>query len=171
MASAAEEIKRVTLELGGSDAAIVCADADLDNAAKAVAIGRFFNAGQACLAIKRLYLQESIAEVFLEKLVSRARRLKLGNGLDPQAQMGPMHTAGGREEIEAQLRDAVERGGRVLAGGRRPEGEEFARGHFIEPTIVVDTPPEARVWREETFGPLLPVRGVKDLDEAIRLAN
>src|SRR5207249_8467255 len=115
----------------------------LESAAKAVAIGRFFNAGQACLAIKRLYLQESIAEAFLEKLVSRARRLKLGNGLDPQAQMGPMHTAGGREEIEAQLRDAVERGGRVLAGGGRPEGEAFARGYFCEPTVGADGPAEA----------------------------
>src|SRR5438874_2279904 len=130
MASAAEGIKRVTLELGGSDPAIVCDDADLESAAKAVAIGRFFNAGQACLAIKRLYVHEAVADAFLEKLVGRARRLKLGNGMDPQAQMGPMHTANGRAEIEGQLQDALDRGGRVLAGGKRPSGEEFARGHF-----------------------------------------
>jgi acyl-CoA reductase-like NAD-dependent aldehyde dehydrogenase len=80
MASAAQEIKRVTLELGGSDPAIVCDDADLEVAAKSIAIGRFFNAGQACLAVKRVYVQEAVADEFLDKLVGRARRLKIGNG-------------------------------------------------------------------------------------------
>src|ERR687885_89539 len=171
MASAAEEIKRVTLELGGSDPAIVCEDADLDNAAKAVAIGRFFNAGQACLAIKRVYVEESVADDFVEKLVARAGRLKLGSGEDPQAQMGPMHTEGGRRTIEEQLKDAVDRGAKVLTGGKRPEGEEFEKGYYFEPTILVDVPEDARVWKEETFGPLLPIMKVKDLDEAIRKAN
>jgi succinate-semialdehyde dehydrogenase/glutarate-semialdehyde dehydrogenase len=171
MASAAEELKRVTLELGGSDPAIVCADADLENAAKAVAIGRFFNAGQACLAVKRVFVEESVADEFIEKLVSRAKRLKLGVGTDPQAQMGPMHTAGGRREIEEQLADAVERGGKIVAGGKRPEGDQFAKGHFFEPTIVTDVPADARVWKEETFGPLLPIARVKDLDEALQRAN
>jgi len=171
MASAAEEIKRVTLELGGSDPAIVCEDADLDNAAKAVAIGRFFNAGQACLAIKRVYVQESVADEFIQKLVARAKRLKLGSGDDPQAQMGPMHTEGGRRTIEEQLKDAVQRGAKVLSGGKRPEGEQFEKGYYFEPTILVDVPEDARVWQEETFGPLLPIMKVKDLDEAIRKAN
>ena len=171
MASAAEEIKRVTLELGGSDPAIVCEDADLDNAAKAVAIGRFFNAGQACLAIKRVYVEESVADEFVEKLVARAGRLKLGSGNDPQAQMGPMHTEGGRRTIEEQLKDAVDRGAKVLTGGKRPDGEQFRKGTYFEPTILVDVPEDARVWKEETFGPLLPIMKVKDLDEAIRKAN
>jgi acyl-CoA reductase-like NAD-dependent aldehyde dehydrogenase len=171
MASAAEEIKRVTLELGGSDPAIVCADADLENAAKSIAIGRFFNAGQACLAVKRVFVEESVADEFIEKLVGRAKRLKLGVGTDPQAQMGPMHSEGGRREIEEQLQDAVERGGKVLAGGKRPDGEQFAKGFFFEPTVVVDVPEDARVWKEETFGPLLPIARVKDLDEALKRAN
>src|SRR5581483_8462842 len=85
--------------------------------------------------------------------------------------MGPMHSEGGRAEIEAQLQDALERGGRLLAGGKRPDGEQFAQGYFIEPTIVTDVPEGARVWKEETFGPLLPITRVRDLDEAIVRAN
>jgi acyl-CoA reductase-like NAD-dependent aldehyde dehydrogenase len=171
MASAADEVKRVTLELGGSDPAIVCDDADVDGASKAIAIGRFFNAGQACLAVKRVYVQEAVADEFVEKLVGRAKRLKLGSGMDPQTQMGPMHTEGGRQTIEEQLKDALDRGGKVLAGGSRPEGEQFQQGHYFEPTVVADVPEDARVWKEETFGPLLPVTVVKDLDEAIQKAN
>src|SRR5438094_3344802 len=111
MAAAAEGLKKVTLELGGSDPCIVLDDADLDEAAKAISVGRFFNCGQACLAIKRLYVQESVYEELLDKLVARARRLKPGNGMDKASRMGPMHTAVQREEVEAQVRDALERGG------------------------------------------------------------
>ncbi|MBV9133011.1 MAG: aldehyde dehydrogenase [Chloroflexi bacterium] len=169
--SAADELKHVTLELGGSDAAIVCDDADLDVAARNVAIGRFFNAGQACLAIKRVYVFDSVADDFIARIVARAKRLKLGSGMDDSAQMGPLHTEKQRAEIEAQLADAVQRGGRVVAGGHRPSGEEFSRGYYFEPTVVVDVPDDARVWTEETFGPLLPIRRVASLDEAIDLAN
>jgi acyl-CoA reductase-like NAD-dependent aldehyde dehydrogenase len=169
--SAADELKHVTLELGGSDAAIVCDDADLDLAAKNVAIGRFFNAGQACLAIKRVYVFDTVADEFIDKIVARARRLKLGAGTDASAQMGPLHTDKQRAEIEAQLADAVQRGGKLVAGGKRPEGAQFDKGYFFEPTVVVDVPEGARVWREETFGPLLPIMRVKDLDEALEKAN
>jgi succinate-semialdehyde dehydrogenase/glutarate-semialdehyde dehydrogenase len=169
--SAADELKHVTLELGGSDAAIVCDDADLDVAARNVAIGRFFNAGQACLAIKRVYVFDDVADDFIARIVARARRLKLGSGTDETAQMGPLHSEKQRAEIESQLEDAVSRGGRVVAGGSRPSGDQFAKGWYFEPTVVVDAPDDARVWTEETFGPLLPIRRVASLDEAIELAN
>ncbi|GAC1325174.1 MAG: aldehyde dehydrogenase family protein [Chloroflexota bacterium] len=169
--SAADGLKHVTLELGGSDAAIVCDDADLDAAARTVAIGRFFNAGQACLAIKRLYVFDNVADAFVEKIYSRTTRLKFGPGSDPNAQRGPMHTPHGREEIESHLADAIQRGGRVVAGGGRPSGEIFERGNFFQPTVVVDVPEGARVWTEETFGPLLPIMRVRNLDEAIAKAN
>ncbi len=169
--SAADELKHVTLELGGSDAAIVCADADLELAARNIAIGRFFNAGQACLAIKRVFVEDSVADSLIEKVAARARRLKLGTGTDADAQMGPLHTQKQRAEIESQLEDAVARGGRVVAGGRRPEGSEFLHGYYFEPTVVVDVPEGARVWTEETFGPLLPIMRVRDLDEALARAN
>jgi succinate-semialdehyde dehydrogenase/glutarate-semialdehyde dehydrogenase len=169
--SAADELKHVTLELGGSDAAIVCDDADLDLAARNVAIGRFFNAGQACLAIKRVFVFESVADDFVSRITARARRLKLGSGTDPSTQMGPLHTAQQRAEIESQLADAVARGGRVVAGGKRPSGDGFQKGFYFEPTVVVDVPQGARVWSEETFGPLLPIMRVRDLDEALEKAN
>jgi acyl-CoA reductase-like NAD-dependent aldehyde dehydrogenase len=169
--SAADELKHVTLELGGSDAAIVCADADLELAARNIAIGRFFNAGQACLAIKRVFVEDSVADSLIEKVAARARRLKLGTGTDADAQMGPLHTEKQRAEIEAQLEDAVALGGRVVAGGRRPAGAGFSHGYYFEPTVVVDVPEGARVWTEETFGPLLPIMRVRDLDEALARAN
>jgi succinate-semialdehyde dehydrogenase/glutarate-semialdehyde dehydrogenase len=169
--SAADELKHVTLELGGSDAAIVCEDADLDLAARNIAIGRFFNAGQACLAIKRVFVMDSVADELVDKVAARARRLKLGSGADANAQMGPLHTDKQRAEIEAQLADAIERGGRVVAGGKRPAGPEFERGYYFEPTVVVDVPEGARVWTEETFGPLLPIMRVHSLDEALEKAN
>src|ERR671937_2744282 len=153
MAEAASDLKHVTLELGGSDPAIVCDDADVEQASKAIAIGRFFNAGQACLAVKRVYVFEQVADQLIEKLVARAKKLKVAPGTDASSQMGPMHTSGGREGIEQQLKDAVDRGARVLAGGNRLRGEPFDRGFFFEPTIVTDVPDQARVWTEETFGP------------------
>ncbi len=171
MAAAAPHLKKVVLELGGSDPCIVLDDADLEEAAKAISVGRFFNCGQACLAIKRLYIQEGVFDALMEKLVSRAAKLKPGNGMEKETRMGPMHTAGQRQEVEAQLKDALDRGARVVFGGGRPEGPDYERGNFINPTILTDVPFEARAWREEVFGPVLPVARIKDLDEGLRLAN
>ncbi|MGI9147586.1 MAG: aldehyde dehydrogenase family protein, partial [Chloroflexota bacterium] len=135
------------------------------------AIGRFFNAGQACLAVQRVYVFESVADAFVDKIAARAQRLKLGSGTDASAQMGPLHTAKQRDELESQLADAIDRGGKVVAGGSRPDGEQFRQGFYFEPTVVVDVPEGARVWTEETFGPLLPIMRVRDLDEALQRAN
>ena len=171
MATAAPFLKKVVLELGGSDPCIVLDDADLDEAAKAISTGRFFNCGQACLAIKRLYVQEGVYDELLDKLIARAKRLKPGNGMDRDTRMGPMHTAGQREEVESQVQDALDRGAGIAFGGGRPEGAEYERGHFINPTILVDVPDDARVWSEEVFGPALPVRRIESLDEGLELAN
>ncbi len=168
---AGREMKRLTLELGGSDPMIVCDDAGLDAAVTGAAVGRFYNCGQACLAIKRLYLFEAIYDQFVEKLIGKVQRLKVGNGLDKDARLGPLHTAAQRQEIEEQVADAVKRGGKVLAGGKRPEGAEYAKGFFYLPTLLADVPDDARIVREESFGPALPIFKVKDLDEAIARAN
>ena len=171
MASAAQSIKRVTLELGGSDPMIVCDDANIDEAVKAAATGRFFNCGQACLAIKRLYLFDSIADDFTEKLTARAKKLRVGNGMSEGAMIGPLHSANQRDEIEGQVQDAIDRGARVLAGGDRLRGDEYDRGFFYSPTLLADVPEDARVATEEVFGPALPIFRVGSLDEAIEKAN
>jgi succinate-semialdehyde dehydrogenase/glutarate-semialdehyde dehydrogenase len=171
MASAASTIKRVTLELGGSDPMIVCDDADIEEAVKGAAVGRFFNCGQACLAIKRLYLFDSIADEFIEKLVARVKKLKVGNGLTEGTIIGPLHSRAQRDEVESQVQDALERGARALTGGERLSGGDFDKGNFYAPTLLVDVPEDARVATEEVFGPALPIFRVGSLEEAIEKAN
>jgi succinate-semialdehyde dehydrogenase/glutarate-semialdehyde dehydrogenase len=171
MQSAAKDFKHVTLELGGSDPMIVCDDADLDRAVSAASVGRFFNCGQACLAVKRLYLVDKIADVFIEKLLEKAKKLKLGNGLKPDTIMGPLHTAEQRKEVEEQVEDAVKRGAKILCGAGRPKGGDYDKGFYLMPTLVTDVDPEARMLKEEVFGPALPIVRVKDLEEGIEEAN
>jgi acyl-CoA reductase-like NAD-dependent aldehyde dehydrogenase len=171
MEVAAQNVKRVTLELGGSDPMIVCDDADIDEAVSAASVGRFFNCGQACLAIKRLYLFDRIYDEFVEKLVGKVEKLRVGNGLEQGVIVGPLHTAAQRDEIEEQVNDAVKRGARVLAGGKRPSGDAFSRGNFYLPTLLADVDGDSRVLKEEVFGPVLPIMRVKDFDEAIDKAN
>ncbi len=171
MELAAKELKKVTLELGGSDPMIVCDDANIDRAVSAASVGRFYNCGQACLAVKRLYLFESIADEFIEKLAAKVQKLKVGNGLEEGTMLGPLHTAYQREEIEGQVQDALDRGAKVLVGGKRPEGAEYERGFFYLPTLLTEVDEASRVIREEVFGPVLPIIRVKDFDEAIEKAN
>jgi succinate-semialdehyde dehydrogenase/glutarate-semialdehyde dehydrogenase len=171
MEVAAQNVKRVTLELGGSDPMIVCDDADIDEAVSAASVGRFFNCGQACLAIKRLYLFDKIYDQFVSKLLPKVEKLHIGNGLEQGVIVGPLHTAAQREEVEEQVNDAVKRGAKVLAGGKRPSGDPFAKGNFYLPTVLVDVDEQSRIVQEEVFGPALPVMPVKDLDAAITKAN
>jgi succinate-semialdehyde dehydrogenase/glutarate-semialdehyde dehydrogenase len=139
MTSAAQGIKPVTLELGGSDPMIVCDDADLDRAVSAASVGRFFNCGQACLAIKRLYLFETIADEFVEQLLAKVSKLTIGNGLEEGVRIGPLHSEGQRAEVASQVADAVERGGEVLIGGEAPQGSEYDDGNFYLPTLGLRT--------------------------------
>jgi succinate-semialdehyde dehydrogenase/glutarate-semialdehyde dehydrogenase len=172
---ACSDFKRVTLELGGSDPMIVCDDADIQKAITGAMVGRFWNAGQACLAVKRLYVFDQVFDEFVDGLASKVSRYEVGDGMSrpekPRIRMGPIHTAAQREEIEAQVKDAVDRGAKVLLGGTRPEGEQYEKGFYYQPTILVDVPDDARAVQEETFGPLLPIFRVGSLDEAITRAN
>jgi len=170
-AQAAVGSKRVTLELGGSDPMIICDDADLAAAASAASMGRFYNCGQACLAIKRVYVFESVADEVIEAIGAKAARLRVGIGSDAETQMGPLHTEGQREELERQIAETLAGGGELLTGGGRPEGEALANGWFHQPTVVVDPPKDSPMAREEVFGPALPIWRVKDMDEAMELAN
>jgi acyl-CoA reductase-like NAD-dependent aldehyde dehydrogenase len=169
MALASRGAKRVTLELGGSDPMIICDDADLAAAASAASMGRFFNCGQACLAIKRVYVFETVADEVIEQIAAKAGRLKLGLGTEKGTQLGPLHSARQRDLLEDQLDRTLERGGEVLVGGGRPEGLDS--GFFHEPTVVVEPPRDSPMATEEVFGPALPIWRVKDLDEALELSN
>ena len=175
MKSAGPEFKRITLELGGSDPMIVCPDADVRRAVTGAMIGRYWNAGQACLAVKRLYLFEEIYDSFMEALLKKVGNYQPGDGTTkpekPQIRMGPLHTESQREEIEAQLADSVAKGAKVLIGGKRPEDSDLESGHFFEPAVVVDVPEDSQLATQEVFGPVLPVWKVKSLDEAIQKAN
>jgi acyl-CoA reductase-like NAD-dependent aldehyde dehydrogenase len=171
MEVAGGQMKRVTLELGGSDPMIVCEDADVEKALTGASVGRFYNCGQACLAVKRLYVVESLYDQFVEKLLGKVKRLKVGNGMDKDTRLGPMHSKVQREEIESQVADTVKAGAKVLIGGKRPEGVEYEKGFYYLPTVLADAPHDSRVITEETFGPVLPVFKVKDLDEGIEKAN
>jgi acyl-CoA reductase-like NAD-dependent aldehyde dehydrogenase len=171
MALAAKGTKRVTLELGGSDPMIICDDADLAKAASAASMGRFYNCGQACLAIKRVYVFASVADEVVAAIAAKASRLRVGIGTDEGAQLGPMHSERQRALMEDQLARTLQRGGEVVAGGGRPDDERLARGWFHRPTVVVDPPHDSPMAQEEVFGPALPIWRVKDFDEALRLAN
>jgi succinate-semialdehyde dehydrogenase/glutarate-semialdehyde dehydrogenase len=169
MALASKGTKRITLELGGSDPLIVCDDADLAAAASAASMGRFFNCGQACLAIKRVYVFDAVADEVIEAIAAKAGRLKLGPGMEKGTQIGPLHSARQRDLLEDQLARTLERGGEVLTGGGRPQGLD--RGFFHEPTVVLEPPRDSPMATEEIFGPALPIWRVRDLDEALELAN
>jgi len=155
----------------GQPGDVVATYADVDKALTGASVGRFYNCGQACLAVKRLYVVESLYGQFVEKLIGKVQRLKVGNGMDKDTRLGPMHTKVQRDEIESQIADTVKRGAKVVTGGKRPEGAEFEKGFFYLPTVLTDAPHDSRVVTEETFGPLLPVFKVKDLDEGIDKAN
>ena len=171
MEVAGREIKRVTLELGGSDPMIVMDDANLDLAVKMADVGRFFNCGQMCLGVKRLFLQESIAESFIGNLVEILKKKTVGNGMSKEARMGPIHLDSQRKEIEEQVEDAKARGAKVVFGGERAKGGDLDKGFFYLPTLLSNVPDDAKVSVEETFGPVLPVFTFKSLDEAIAKAN
>jgi acyl-CoA reductase-like NAD-dependent aldehyde dehydrogenase len=165
-------LKRVTLELGGSDPVIVCADADVDAAVKAVIIGRYWNAGQACLGCKRVFVHDSVYERFTSQLVERVGRYEPGDGTvkaqKPRLRMGPIHTRAGREELRAQIADGVAKGGELLIGGGTGDHE---KGYFLEPAVIAEPAEDSRLLREEVFGPVLPVNRFSDFDDALRRAN
>ena len=169
---AASQLKELTLELGGSDPMIVMDDADIDKAVDGALRGRFYNAGQTCTAVKRLFVHDAIAGTFMKKLKQRIEGLKIGNGLEAGVDMGPLNSPAQRERI-VQIVDATRDAdaGTILTGGGILNETPYDRGLFYQPTLVADVMPESRLMSEEVFGPVLPVMTVPDLDTAIREAN
>ena len=166
MATAAKRPIPVELELGGKDAMIVCADANLERAAKGAVWGGLVNCGQMCVSVERIFVEESVHDRFVALLQKEVARVRVG-GPDEHADMGPMTFARQIETVERHVADALAKGAKVLSGGKRVERP----GQFFEPTVLTEVRPGMEIYDEETFGPVLPVVKVRSLDEAVRLAN
>jgi acyl-CoA reductase-like NAD-dependent aldehyde dehydrogenase len=171
MQLASSTIKNCTLELGGKSPNIVFDDADMDIAVDGALWATFFHQGQVCESGTRLLLPESIHDEFVERLVARAKQIKLGDPLDYETDMGPLVSAAQLETVENYVRIGKEEGATVAVGGRRPEGDAFERGYWFEPTIFTGVDNSMTIAREEIFGPVLSVLKYKDDDDAIRIAN
>jgi succinate-semialdehyde dehydrogenase/glutarate-semialdehyde dehydrogenase len=169
MAQAAPQLTKLSLELGGHAPVLILEDADPEQAARACARAKFRNAGQVCISPSRFYVHRSIAEPFGEAFADVARNLRLGNGLDPDVEMGPLANARRLEMAEALVDDALGLGAKLLAGGARPASQ--ARGYFFSPTVLAQVPPEARILHEEPFVPVAPILEFDDLDEVLARAN
>jgi succinate-semialdehyde dehydrogenase/glutarate-semialdehyde dehydrogenase len=169
---AAPDLKRLSLELGGSDPVIICADADVDAAVKAVIIGRYWNAGQACLGCKRVFVHDSVFDSFVSQLVDRVGRYEPGDGTvkpeKPKLRMGPIHTRSARDELLEQIESGVASGGELLIGGGTGSS---GKGYFLEPAVIAEPSVDSRMMSEEVFGPVLPVLRFTDFDDAITRAN
>jgi len=165
----AESFKKITLELGGKDPFVVCEDSDVIVAARAVAWAAFLNAGQVCTSSERIYVQSSVADRFLEALVSFTNTLILGPGIEPSTDIGPLARDHYRRKVEDHIEEARKNGAVVLAGGRRPAG--FQKGYYYEPTVLTNVTHSMKVMSEETFGPVAPVMVYDQFDEAIRYAQ
>ncbi|MFY0478886.1 aldehyde dehydrogenase family protein [Achromobacter marplatensis] len=167
MQSASARLKRVTLELGGNDAAIVLPDVDVKDTAAKLFWGAFRNSSQYCLATKRLYVHESIYDAFADALATVAAGVVVGDGAQPGTGLGPIQNRGQYERVKELIADAHRTGVRFLAGGEVPEG----KGYFVPVTILDNPPDDARSVVEEAFGPVLPLLKYRDIDEVVRRAN
>jgi len=168
MKAAADDLKRVSLELGGKSAALMFADADLELALEIVCGGIFFNAGQMCSATSRLLIERSIAEDFMARLKRRVDAIKVGDPLDPATQMGPLSNRQQYRKVQQYIQQGLAGGLRLISGGE-PQG--MSKGYFVAPTIFADVPFDSPLWREEIFGPVLCVNTFDSEQEAIAIAN
>ena len=166
-ASAAPDLKRTTLELGGNDAAIVLDDANPRAIAERIFWGAFENTGQVCAAIKRLYVHEKIFKPLLSELKEVAARVKVGDGLEDGTELGPINNRPQFEKVCSLVEDARKVGGKVITGGNRIG----KKGYFYAPTLITDLPDDARLVAEEQFGPVLPLLPYRDIEDAVKRAN
>jgi succinate-semialdehyde dehydrogenase/glutarate-semialdehyde dehydrogenase len=169
LAQCAEGIKRASMELGGHAPVIVHRDADPKASAKAAAMAKFRNSGQVCISPTRFFVHESIKAPFEEAFVAFTKEIVVGDGLRDGVTMGPMIRGSAVDGALSLVKDAVDKGGRLLHGGRRPA--HLNKGHFIEPTVIADVPDDARIMVEEPFAPIAPLTTFADEDEVIERAN
>jgi acyl-CoA reductase-like NAD-dependent aldehyde dehydrogenase len=164
---ATSQIKKCVLELGGSDPFIVCEDADIEKAANGAVKGRFINCGQSCIASKRFIVVKKFANEFIEKFVQGAEKLKVGDPLSDDTDLGPLVNASGLKTIDSQVKDSVKDGAEILTGGEQIK----SKGYFYKPTVLRNVSPKMRVAQEEVFGPVAPIMVADDDMQAIKLAN
>ncbi|HZK01511.1 MAG TPA: aldehyde dehydrogenase family protein, partial [Anaerovoracaceae bacterium] len=165
MASAAKGLKRIIMEMGGKDPLVVMEDADIDRAARFAVASSFENAGQMCISIERILVDEKIAEKFENRMMEYAGQYKVGPWDDPDANIGPIINEKQRQQILKHIEDAVEKGAKILAGGNNHPPR------YILPTVLTNVTEDMMIWREETFGPVACITKFNNIDEAIRLAN
>jgi succinate-semialdehyde dehydrogenase/glutarate-semialdehyde dehydrogenase len=163
----AEQVLRVSMELGGNAPFLVFEDADLDDAVEGAMVAKMRNIGEACTAANRFHVHESVAQEFAEKLAAKMGDLKIGRGSDPETKVGPLIDDNQRDIVADLVDDATGKGAKVLTGGERVDGA----GYFYRPTVISDLSDDARVLDEEIFGPVAPVKGFGSDDEAIAAAN
>ncbi|MFQ5852381.1 MAG: NAD-dependent succinate-semialdehyde dehydrogenase [Candidatus Binatia bacterium] len=171
MRGASEQVKRVSLELGGHAPFIVFEDADLEKAVAGAMASKFRNMGQTCVCANRIYVQASVLESFAAKFVERVKQLKIGNGLEEGVHVGPLIDEQGFKKVCAHVEDAVAKGAKLLIGGKPRTDGPFAHGRFFEPTVLTDVKKGMRILEEETFGPVAPLIPFQDEAEVIRAAN
>ena len=165
MRKSSDKIRRVVLELGGKDPMIVCADADLEKAVEGAVAGTFRNCGQVCCGVERIYVERPLFDEFLAASVERVKKLRVGNGMLPDTDLGPMNRGEELERVERHLADAVDKGAKIHVGGKSREGR------FFEPTVITGVRDDMTISREETFGPVMRVAPVDSVDEALAEAN
>ncbi|HLJ97851.1 MAG TPA: NAD-dependent succinate-semialdehyde dehydrogenase [Gemmataceae bacterium] len=169
MRGAADQVKRISLELGGHAPLIVFPDADPEAVAKAAVIGKFRNNGQVCIAPSRFFIHKDVQKKFTEAAVEFARNLKLGNGLDAGTEIGPMFEKRAMEQAIALVDDAKRHGAKVLTGGKR--STRFEHGYFFEPTVLADLSPQSRILTDEPFAPVMPLLDFNKIEDVIQAAN
>ncbi len=163
----AETVTKLSLELGGHAPFIIFDDANLDKAVEAVIASKFRNAGQTCVCANRLYVQRSIYDRFVERFAEKVGQMRIGDGLEESTEIGPLINEAGLEKVEAQVKDAVKKGAKIVTGGERLE----RTGLFFAPTVLRDVDPDMEIMQEETFGPVAPVQVFDEDEEAVELAN
>ena len=170
-AACADQLKHVSLELGGSLPMLVFDDCDLEAAVKGCIRRSFRNNGQICIAINRVYVQRGIYDAFVDRLAEETAKLRIGNAGVEEVDVGPMCTCKGLEKVMEHVEDARSRGARIVAGGKKPQGEKYANGYFYEPTVIADAAQDMLVMSEETFGPAIGVTPFDTIEDAVALAN
>ncbi len=166
-----KNLKKISLELGGHAPFIVFPDADPVHAAKGLSALKFLNSGQACISPNRIFIHKDIQQTFINTLHDRIKKITVGFGLNTESKMGPLININSIKKIQNQIKDALEKGASLVIGGKKIENDILKNGYFFQPTMLVNVKPEMLIYREETFGPVLPIISYDNTDDVINMAN